>query len=588
MGQDYQLGIFRKNAGSMRFMKDLQFKGFALESSLTTRRDLDFALGSELELFLDSRSRVEIYKDGRLIESDYYDIGNQVIDTSALPNGAYNIDIRIIDVANQVRTETQFYSKTSRLPPADQPLYFLQFGEIATTNTQALFPESTGDSIFRAGYSRRLSPALGGALGVSIAEDSSMLEAGLYNQGLSHEIQAQIAYDSYETSALDLSLRYRFSFGNFRLSSRKIWESETPINERSQLGSSVFQNSVSMSFKTAYGNGSVFSRLNEDSTGDSIESYGIRWSFGRLFGMRGLSAKAEISKNDDADLILFGFNYYFQKDRLTATINSRLQKETGLDQEGKIEPLGYMNVAVTNDPSSAEQYRFSLNADYQDEATYEAKLNAKTKRGDARLNSRYSHQNDNLNFSGNLKTNIGYSAGAFGFGGNKQTKAGYLVRIHGPRSETVEVDVLVDGRKVSTVGLNKTVFVPVSAHRTHELSFVPRGESLMQIRAENTQKTFYPGNVVLVDAKADAIFVGVVQLVDSQDDPVSNAIVQNQPGLAITDQYGFLQVEMISGSSELILKKKGNLCRVDLEKYHVADQIALLGKRVCQPIKLRN
>ena len=114
-------------------MQNQQFLGATFGSSLTTRLDLELALGTTFTVFLNSRSLVQIYKDDRLLGSSYYDTGNQEINTASLPSGAYDVELRITDSSGLVRVERRFYSKNTKIPPEGEALFFIQAGQYVDT-----------------------------------------------------------------------------------------------------------------------------------------------------------------------------------------------------------------------------------------------------------------------------------------------------------------------------------------------------------------------------------------------------------------------------------------------------------------------
>jgi hypothetical protein len=165
-GKNYQVGVFQGFTNSFSFMDTEQLIGATMESSVLTRTDLRRSQGTEIGIFLTSRSRVEVYRDSLLLATEYYDVGNQILETSSLPAGSYEIELRITDASGVSRTETHFFSKSNRLPPKDQSLYFIQAGQVIE-RTGMNFLGEQGEMVLRGGYSTRLSDSIGLDLGVS-------------------------------------------------------------------------------------------------------------------------------------------------------------------------------------------------------------------------------------------------------------------------------------------------------------------------------------------------------------------------------------------------------------------------------------
>lgn len=106
-------------------------QGFGIHSTIDLRLDLDQNGGSRIELFLPQRSRVELYRDGRLLSADYYEIGYQQLDISKLPDGAYDLEIRVITNGIVTEQQTQFFTKSTRLPPVGESQTSFDVGQVA-------------------------------------------------------------------------------------------------------------------------------------------------------------------------------------------------------------------------------------------------------------------------------------------------------------------------------------------------------------------------------------------------------------------------------------------------------------------------
>ncbi len=186
-GRHMELGLFRGNADSFSFLPTTQFLGLNLESSLLSMLNTAQFQGTQITLFLPTRSRVELFSEGRLMSARDYESGNQIIDTSALPSGAYELEIHITDAGGNTRVEYQYYSKTSRLPPIDAPQYFLQLGRQYQAGVPLSDqPETT--ALLRSGLNRRLGDRTGIRAGFSLSQTSWLMETGLFRMGQGWEV----------------------------------------------------------------------------------------------------------------------------------------------------------------------------------------------------------------------------------------------------------------------------------------------------------------------------------------------------------------------------------------------------------------
>ena len=154
-GVRYQAGLFWSPA--FDFTGQSRMYGVGFGSQLDSRADADQIAGAPLVLFLPRRSQVDILRDGRLLSSRFYDAGNQTLDTAYLPQGAYNVTLRIRDIDGTTQETQRFFVKSQAMPPADAPGFFFDIGALAG-DTDAGLPSSGKQLLVEAGYARRLDP----------------------------------------------------------------------------------------------------------------------------------------------------------------------------------------------------------------------------------------------------------------------------------------------------------------------------------------------------------------------------------------------------------------------------------------------
>ena len=119
-------GLFRSR--SMQLLSDRDIAGLSVATSTRTLLDQYKTAGNDILLYLPRRSFVSILREGRLYSSRAYEAGNQHIATDELPDGAYDITLRIQEPDGATREERRFFVKTQQLPPPDDPAYYLQAG----------------------------------------------------------------------------------------------------------------------------------------------------------------------------------------------------------------------------------------------------------------------------------------------------------------------------------------------------------------------------------------------------------------------------------------------------------------------------
>jgi len=93
------------------------WQAFHWQVRLNTVIDSQKTQGNDILVYLPRRSFVSIYRDDRLYSSRTYDAGNQLIDTSELPDGAYTILLRIQEANGTSRKKRAFLSRTKIYRP---------------------------------------------------------------------------------------------------------------------------------------------------------------------------------------------------------------------------------------------------------------------------------------------------------------------------------------------------------------------------------------------------------------------------------------------------------------------------------------
>jgi Mat/Ecp fimbriae outer membrane usher protein len=578
-GKDYRLGLVRESANGFSFMSNERFAGASYASSLLTRTDLERSLGNEIELYFSTRSRVEIYREGRLISSDYYNVGNHLLDTSDLPNGSYTIEIRVIDAAGNRTIEERYYSKTANIPPADQSLYFLHIGRLENDlDINRLSRTGEDEFLFRGGFSKRLGQTLGGTVGFSVVEDTSFLELGLFKQGQNYELQANVAYENTGASGLDLRLRYRHPKYNLIVNGRQVFNGL----DNSQIGLEYQQFNTMLEIPTRSGYYSFFHRHVERPQSGRNLNTGFRYRshnqeiFGGFFGNN-----FELSKNGDEVLALWNFNWSFQGENSSsvysptlAYANEESSRDNGL--YGSYESNWYRGEQGGN------EYLYSLRGDYDAQSSLEARMEADTTLGTADITGRYNEVNEKVEFNGRLSTSFATTGSASAIGGKRRSESAFLVRVEGDIEADARFNVLVNGSVRGQVRAEETLLLPVSPYNTYDVELVNVGETLVDLDNRVHRETMYPGNVVNLSWSSQVINIAIGRLVNEEGEPLSNAVIQNVVGIALADSNGVFQAEINQDTNRLEVQQGNFRCIAEFDNPRVTDTVLPLGTLVCR------
>lgn len=579
-GMEYQLGYFRSNGGDFQFMSDSAIRGMRVASSLDTREDLRQTAGNELQVFLESRSEVSLFKDGRLISSRFYDAGNQILDTTQLPGGAYDVTISIRDSAGRVKEETRFYVKSSQLPPMDQPLYFFEAGELLDPEDQRGLPDGSNLTLLRAGYYGRITDQLGFLSGVSQVESNSSLELGLTHLGRWHDVRLGGFAGNRQRRGARLNLRARLGDVYINGNYRRVWNDDYEADDPADLfGESASQASLGITTLLPVGRIELQGRYNGRG-GDAVETYTARYELPRIrLGVSEMLMGFQFSREEGLNTGLFTMEMRLNGNHLTGQIRPEYRDTS--------EQLGgntwQTNAALSwNDRQlmADKDLRIDLRGQRQEQRnSYGAEVDFASQTGRLRLQGERSGD-DGLRYNGNLFTSFMLNGDTAKLGGREQSQSAVLVKIDG-RLRDAAFDVLVNGVPRAIAYADRTTAINLRPYETYHVELRQRGSSFVDYDQRERQITLYPGNVITLAWEVAELNVVFGRVVDQGGRPVANALIKGVAGLATTDEYGLFQAELRSDVETLEIETLSSRCRVPLPEYSVKASIGRLGDLPC-------
>jgi len=639
---EYAGGLFRTSGRAFNFSGDQQMGGVRVASTLNTRTDLGLAYGTPIAISLGSRSRVDLIRDDRLYGSRFYEAGNHMIDTSMLPEGAYDLVIRITE-GGTVREETRFFSKSSRLPPLDQPLYQFEVGALLQTGGDALFPEDTGEWIARLGHSRRLTQSFGIDAGLAGTGVDQLVELGVFTMntlgdrdGAYFQVQAASFAGSGGSSGVSLNGQLwlgqvfagidvrsvnadaqpytqwsvdecpRAGFGTGLSGEPALGASaEPPVNttgcdagyaygstgwnDASLLPDPLDQANVTVQFPLLGGVAGVSaSEIRRDGFEDvSRQSVSFRRSI--LKGGPALAElRADLNFENDRAQALVGVRFHLRRNNWSGDVTPRYRYdgEPAADQPTH----GYQVDAASNwtvPESGAGEVRLATNVSKrtdEDAIGVAAEVYNRLVQARASVDRVQGGQYEQNGWAGTLFTSVLKGEDRWAVGGQNAADAASLVTLEG-RAPGAEFDVVVDGYSRGIARGGETTALHLPAYRTYEVQIRPRGSSFVQFDDSSRSVTLYPGNVARLDWAVKSLFVVLGRVVDGEGRGIANATISGVQGLATTDAEGFFQAEVASGDDtvELEFRNAQGHCSVAAPIVQQRRGVAFLQTVSCEP-----
>lgn len=573
-GREYQAGVFRLGAGGLRFIPQSDFVGARIASSLNTRTDLDQSTGANLQVFLESRSRVAIFKDGRLVSSAVYDTGNQIIDTTSLPGGAYEIVLRIRDQFGQERQETRFYAKSSRLPPPDQTLFFLDVGELVERPLDRVLPRATGERLARFGLSRRLRQDFGGEVGLASIDQDQLVETGVFYLGRRWELRASAAGGRGGARGVGLNSRLRMGRSTLSMNFR-----ETRGGGSRVLQDNATQASLNLSFALFGGSASLTSRFNERE-GQRDRNTGLRYNFRTLrFGRSTLDLEAQFTEDNDERVALISLRLRSQAGRWVGELSPRFTR-----MQQPRDDAWRTNVSASWQDRDLWQsdVAFGLRGVAEERSqSLEAELDVASRLGQGNIEATWYSESGRRDYAASFNTSLIANTSGVAIGGRSAAQAAVLLDIQGD-ADNAHFDVMVNRTVRGRAAIGARTVIGLTPFDTYDVTLEPRGETLVDFASEIKRTTLYPGNVVTMVWKARRVVVAFGEIVDESGKPVANALIQGVVGLATTDELGLFQAELGDDTEVLKVRTRSSECEVSMPPIDGSQLVNLLGRLTCR------
>lgn len=552
--------------------------GVSAMTTTQTRIDLAQARGSQLLVYLPSRSTVDLLVNGRLISRRVYPAGNQMLDTEGLPEGGHNVTLRIQDSSGAVTEETRFFARSTRIPPVDQPTIILQAGTLVSDERSSM-PDIRGVPIIRAGTAFRVASDLA-IFGDIVTSDRQtvgtvggtwMNRLGVVSATLLGSADGDYggSLTAYGQIAGDLS--YSLS-GQIVERSRRTPRS--PDIDEDLLGESYRQASVSLSYPvTPRLDLSVQGYWRASAIDDTEWAIGPRMSW-RLFsgGRTNVSIDAEVTVSDErvygfVKLRLFRFAGSEDRWSFTGAAGVSAPAEASERSRG-LAPVASMQAQWQDGDLYADELRAAAGAELGPDREFTAFLSGEH---DGPLGLATGEIQETLtrggasatSFTSSFSTAVTVNRGGIALGGGYGNDAALLVRLRGA-GDTSRFDVLVNGQVSGQIQGGGTLVIPVPAYNTYSVALQPVGAASVSVDAAVRRVTLYPGNTAELSWDAYQVVALFGRVLGEDGAPLATAKIIGAEDFAFTDAAGYFQIDWRPGAPIILRGADGRDCILDL------------------------
>jgi hypothetical protein len=585
-------GDYRATGGLLQtpgsnFAGSLQYAGIKVETAEELFLDQDLIRGSRFEVFVPSRSRVEFYRDGRLISVQVLDFGLREVDTTSFPQGSYDVDIVIIDSFGSSTRQRKFFTKAGFLASRNQPIYTLQAGTIRDELDSIDKPVYQGGVRFRASDIFDLDTSVYGSEDLTIGTIETI---GLYREfrfglGLNQSSQGDSGVNSnFSTDLYGFNLNLSHTDTIHGGESRDVVD---PVQEE------PFD--------------PVFNLKKRDDRLIFLDRYSNSYGIGRRMGPTNLRYISEESSGDGTPKH-YSRGPYFEWNIIENTIQTlRFQVSTVDTEQGQVDNAGMLFAYRISDNFVIATQLSRIGRDNGDETLLLTSLNYDEKDKN-RLGSRGILSNEirnkdkkekgaetsitnqaNLTTTGEYLETIGFvrdtrtdqtDNSSYGVSATSSflmasdlsvsvshpvtQEAVFIAEVASNSTESV-FEILMNGQVAGTVTAGGKTTIGVSPYRTYDIKLRPKeGEDLVSYDSNTTTVTFFPGNVIKRKWQADKVFIILGRIIDENGDPVARQRIKGTKEYTATEEDGTFQAE-IGGTETLTIETHGYQCKLSFD-----------------------
>jgi len=596
-GMRYSAGLFW--APGLDLTGQRRIAGVGVSTQFDTRADRDTLEGSPLILFVGQPARVDILVDGRLVSSGVYEAGNNVLDTSSLPSGSYEVVLRIHEGSGAVRDEHRFFAKNPQIAPIGQPIYFGYAGFLA--NTVERRPLSISKDIYyQIGMARRLSEKIAIDVSAIGTEHNPILEAGAWLMAPVGRIRAAaLASPRGDRGGLLQVASSQLGRFNLNFDLRRVWSHDgkplIPISNSiatfdslpsdAQFAEGSFtqaSGSVGYRFGNAYV--SVIGSLRKDRGAPADYSIGpnVSWPIVNAHGLQiALQADAQETRTSTAGYV--GVRMLFNRAGYSVTNSFGGRTLSNKNAEGRARAVGdtTAHFAYSDDEGTDLSLASGLTREL-DSTTAHAESIVYSRFGSARGEVLHSVEGSKRTQYGiNIQTGTVLTRSDVIVGGRELAESGLLASIEGNAGRS-QFEVLVDGQPRGRLRAGERLPIFLQAYRAYSIVLRAVDAASVWYDAAPRKVTLFPGNVEHVRWRVEHVLTVFGRAVRPDGKPVADASITSRRGLGQSNADGYFQIDTTGDDVIAFADASGGGCKVALGALKSSGDFARVGKVVCQ------
>ena len=599
-GVRYSAGLFW--APGIDLIGQRRIVGIGAGTQFDTRTDRGNLEGTPLIVFLAQPARVDILVDGRLVLSGLYEAGNNVLDTSTLPNGSYELVLRIHEGSGATHEERRFFAKNSQIAPVGRPIYFGYAGLLANTRERHGLNISK-KMFYQLGIARRLNERFAVDVSAIGTNNNPILEAGAWFVAPVGRVRAAgLASLRGDKGALFQLQSGRAGGLSINFDLRRIWSHDgnplipisthvdtfdsVPLDERTIGNGSYTQASGSIGYQIGTAYLSVIGSLRKDEGTKPDYSVGpnLNWPLVNLHGLQiALQADAQLTRTTTAGYV--GVRVLYNRAGYALSNSFGGRSLAGRNNSGT------SRSRAVGDTTAHLAYADDGGTDISAGAGLARELDSTTAHADAIVYSRFGTARGEFLHSveGDRRTQYGLSVQTGAIlspddailGGRDLSQSALVISVEG-RSHRAQFDVLVDGQPRGRLRAGDRLPLFLQPYRAYSVALRPVDAASIWYDTAPRKLTLYPGNVQHVRWHVEPLVTVFGRAVRPDGKPVADAVITSRRGVGQSNSDGYFQIEIASDDLLAFNSASGAQCKVSLGVLQTKLDFARVGKVICQ------
>ena len=555
--------------------------GVRFGSSNETRIERGNIADTPILLDTPLQGRVEIRRDGVLLDTQRVSPGRVTIDTTSLPGGAYPLTLTIIDATGE-RTETRFFVRAPGLPGYGDTEYFVEGGwNTAFRGADSGFLPSLLSPTLRAGINVRAGPQLGLSARGEVSAKRRLAELGVTFLESNWRTSGTVGATDTGEFAESINASGNLNHFNWSLDARAVQGRAGlfGINREKGLGRTYQQLSAfgGYSGKAFSLNTGIVWRRDTPGKSNFTVLPSARWTISQKQGRRWeLETSGSYSAGNWSIRAGLRLSLYGSRSSLTMFAGTEGRHGQG---DTQFQPTGSADWSSSRETDLGPlQLRAGVS---QQVNRLSGRLGANliTTYAQLGVDAQIERQFNNSSVYGRIDTSFGFAANRLAFGSSSFTGSGVVAEAKDAEKGT-EFSVRALGANGRAIKGSSPVFVSTTPFSQGEIGInVIGGTSSFDTR--NEPAVFFPGTVKRLVRSASHITVVYAQLLDSVGNTVKNASVESGGSIAETDVFGNLQMEVRSNATLRVERDDGTQCSVKVPTLDKSAVFVNLGVLNC-------